>query len=62
MEAYSLGIGRRIGDNDLSIAAAARVTGARLLRTDEDFNFGSKSPTFRRLALSPAADPSAKSP
>lgn len=37
MDAYSLSIGRSIGDNDLWIAATARVTGA-LLTTDKDFD------------------------
>lgn len=38
MDAYSLRIGRSIGDNDLWIAATARVTGALLLTTDKDFD------------------------
>lgn len=38
LDAYSLSIGRRIGDNDLWIAATARVTNALLLTTDRDFD------------------------
>lgn len=32
------GLGRTMGDNDLWIAATARVTGATLLTTDKDFD------------------------
>ena len=35
---FSIRAGRPIGDNDLWIAAAARVTGATLLTTDKDFD------------------------
>ena len=38
LDAYSLSIGRKIGDNDLCIAATARVTNALLLTTDRDFD------------------------
>ncbi len=38
MDAYSLAIGRKLGDNDLWIAATAKVTGALLLTTDKDFD------------------------
>ena len=38
LSAYSVSIGRAMGDNDLWIAATARVTGALLLTTDRDFD------------------------
>lgn len=38
LSAYSLRIGRTMGDNDLWIAATAFVTGATLLTTDKDFD------------------------
>lgn len=44
MDAYSLSIGRTMGDNDLWIAATARAAGALLLTTDKDFDH--LHPTF----------------
>ena len=38
LDAYSRSVGRRMGKNDLWIAATARVTGATLLTTDNDFD------------------------
>jgi tRNA(fMet)-specific endonuclease VapC len=38
VDAYSIAIGRKVGENDAWIAATARVTGARLLTTDLDFD------------------------
>jgi len=38
LDAYSRTIGRRMGKNDLWIAATARATGAKLLTTDADFD------------------------
>ncbi|BAC90373.1 type II toxin-antitoxin system VapC family toxin [Gloeobacter violaceus] len=38
IDSWSLSRGRRMGKNDAWIAAAAAVTGARLLTTDSDFD------------------------
>ncbi len=38
LDAYSRSVGRRMGKNDLWIAATARVTGGKLLTTDADFD------------------------
>jgi predicted nucleic acid-binding protein len=38
LDAYSRTVGRRMGKNDLWIAATARVTGAKLLTADADFD------------------------
>ncbi|UFP95066.1 type II toxin-antitoxin system VapC family toxin [Gloeobacter morelensis] len=39
IDSWSLSRGRRMGKNDLWIAAAAAVTGAQLLTTDSDFDY-----------------------
>jgi tRNA(fMet)-specific endonuclease VapC len=38
IDSYSLSIGRKMGKNDLWIAASAAVTGAILMTTDKDFD------------------------
>lgn len=38
LDTYSHKVGRRMGDNDLWIAATSQVTGATLLTTDKDFD------------------------
>ena len=38
LDTYSRTVGRRMGKNDLWIAATTRVTGAKLLTTDADFD------------------------
>ena len=38
LNVFSIRTGRPLGDNDLWIAATARVTGATLLTTDKDFD------------------------
>lgn len=38
LDNYSINVGRKMGDNDLWIASTARITGARIITTDKDFD------------------------
>jgi tRNA(fMet)-specific endonuclease VapC len=38
IDVYSISVGKRMGQNDIWIAATAKATGTRLLTTDRDFD------------------------